>query len=449
MDYSVLQIFRCLYTSDWFWSRSAVPGIAAYFRNVNFNNGNRNINTSSNSNRVRCVRTKNGSAAVLFYSFLFFRLMDDFSLLDLVKAYKDCRRHKRNTNCAVEFEFELEKNLLSLYDDLKSGRYEIGGSTCFIVLKPKPREVWAASFRDRIVHHLVYNAVCDRFYRRFISDTYSCIPDKGSLKGARKLSRYIQAVTDNYKSEAYFLKADIKNFFVSIDKNVLFSLLSKLINEQWILNLLRLIVFDNPKNHVIIKSPKKKFLKLPPHKSLWNTPADKGLPIGNLTSQFFSNVYLNVLDQFIKHSLKCRYYCRYVDDFVILDKSASNLNYYHKAVTDFIKNNLKLDLHQNKKTINKTFTGVDFVGFTVKHNRIFLRQNTIRRMFRLFYNLPGSFLKKNFSRTFHAVNSYMGFLRSTNGFRLRKKLSDCAVHSFFETDSCFSKLCLPAGFFFY
>ena len=373
--------------------------------------------------------------------------MEDFSLIDLVKAYKDCRKHKRNSRCALEFEFNLEQNLLQLYDELKSGSYKIGKSDCFIVLKPKPREVWAASFRDRIVHHLVYNAVFDRFYKRFITGTYSCIPERGALNAARKLNRYVQSVTENYTSAAYFLKADIKNFFVTIDKNILFALLSKLIDEQWILNLLRQIVFDNPKAHVIIKSPKKKFSKLPPYKSLWNTPDDKGLPIGNLTSQFFSNVYLDVLDQYVKHSLKCRYYCRYVDDFVILDKSAQKLNYYHKCITDFIKKNLLLDLHQNKKMIGRTFQGIDFVGFTIKHNRIFLRQSTLKRIFRLFNHLPGSFLKRRFSQTFHAVNSYMGFLACTNGFRIRKKLCDIAAHSFFDADYNFSKICLPCTLF--
>ena len=109
----------------------------------------------------------------------------------LVRAYFDCRRRKRNTYNALRFEFLLERNLTELYDELLSGNYEISTSICFIVLNPKPREVWAANFRDRIVHHLVYNEISERFYRKFIKDTYSCIPERGSLNAVKTLRKYI------------------------------------------------------------------------------------------------------------------------------------------------------------------------------------------------------------------------------------------------------------------
>jgi len=372
--------------------------------------------------------------------------MNDFTFLDLVKAYKDCRKRKRNTFNAIEFEFDLENNLLQLYEDLKSGTYQIGKSECFIVLRPKPREVWAASFRDRIVHHLVYNAIKDRFYKRFIKDTYSCIPKRGALNGAKTLARYIKSVTDNYTKEAYYLKADIKNFFVTIDKNILYSLLKKHISEQWILDLLKLIVYDNPKQHVIIKSPEKKFTKLPPYKSLWNTPDEKGLPIGNLTSQFFSNVYLDILDRYVKRTLKCKYYCRYVDDFVILSNSPKQLNLIHSQIYQFLKSQLLLDLHLEKKTINKTYSGVDFVGYTIKHNRIFLRQNTLKRIFRLFSSLTKNDFSPRFLNIFHAMNSYLGFLQCVNGFNLRKSICTLNIHNIIDCDIDFTKVFIPFQF---
>ena len=171
-------------------------------------------------------------------------------------------------------------------------RYKIGQSICFIVLYPKPREVWAADFRDRIVHHLIYNEIKDRFYKRFIKDTYSCIPDRGTTNAVKSVRSQAASVTNNYTETAYFLKADLKNFFVSIDKNILYDEIQKFVNEEWVLKLIKQVIFHNPKTDVCIKSPTYKFRYLPKYKSLWYTPSDKGLPIGNLTSQFFSNVYL-------------------------------------------------------------------------------------------------------------------------------------------------------------
>jgi len=216
--------------------------------------------------------------------------------MDLFRAYFDCRKNKRNTASALEFEFNLESNLMQLYHELKEGKYEIGRSICFVVLKPKPREVWAANFRDRIVHHLVYNAIKDRFYNRFIYDTYSCIPKKGTLASAKRIQHFSRSITKNYTQNAYYLKADLSNFFVSIDKKILFNQLKRYVFEEWILELLEQIIFHDPKPNAFIKSSKKKFRFIPNYKSLWHTSRGKGLPIGNLTSQFFSNVYLNDLD---------------------------------------------------------------------------------------------------------------------------------------------------------
>ena len=283
------------------------------------------------------------------------------------KAYFDCRKRKRNTNAALEFEFNLEENLLNLYEDLINSNYKISGGICFIITSPKIREVWAANFRDRIVHHLIYNEISERFYNRFVKDTYSCIPKRGSTNAIQSLRSYSKAVTLNYMRDAYYLKADIKNFFVSINKDILYEEILKLVDEKWLLDLIHQVIYHDIKQDVYIKSPKWKFKLLPTHKSLWHTDDSCGLPIGNLTSQFFSNVYLNVLDQYIKHHWRCKYYCRYVDDFIILDKDPQKLVEIHKDLTRFLKERLKLDLHSDKKSINKIERGMDFVGFVVSH----------------------------------------------------------------------------------
>lgn len=361
----------------------------------------------------------------------------------LFEAYLDCRKHKRNTINALMFEYNLEQNLFRLYEDLVSGEYKIGQSICFIVLYPKPREVWAADFRDRIVHHLIYNEIKDKFYKRFIKDTYSCIPDRGTTNAVKSVRAHAESVTHNYTETAYFLKADLKNFFVSIDKNILYDEIQKFVNEEWVLSLIKQVIFHNPKTSVCIKSPAYKFAFLPKYKSLWHTQSDKGLPIGNLTSQFFSNVYLNVLDQYVKHHLKCKYYCRYVDDFVIMHKSPQYLNDVHKDLTVFLKERLNLELHQNKKLINKVDKGIDFVGFVVKPYRINLRQKTIKRIFKIIreQKLNEHWFYECELETFcSTINSYLGMLRNTNGYRLRKEICLQCINLFVKCDSEFTKL---------
>jgi len=370
-------------------------------------------------------------------------MAEDFTFADVVQAYKDCRKHKRNTINALEFEFELEKNLMQLYDDLKSGEYKIGKSICFMVLHPKPREVWAASFRDRIVHHLIYNAIKDRFYRRFTVDTYSCIPERGTLKAGMKVKKYAQQITENYTKEAYYLKADLQNFFVSIDKEILMEELERYVTEEWILKLLRQIIYHDPRTNVEIRSTRRKFALLPAHKSLWNTDNLKGLPIGNLTSQFFSNVYLNVLDQYVKHHLKCKYYCRYVDDFVLMHEDPAVLNEWHYNLTVFLKARLKLDLHQDKKEINKIARGIDFVGFVVKPNRTLPRQRTIKRIYNLLETFQQSktwFYPEELESFRASMNSYLGMLRSVQGYNMRKDLCLKCINLFIGCDSEFEKL---------
>lgn len=361
----------------------------------------------------------------------------------LMKAYVDCRKRKRNTNNALDFEFNLEDNLIKLYEELINGEYEISNSICFIVLYPKPREVWAACFRDRIVHHLIYNEISKRFYNRFIKDTYSCIPERGTINALKTMKSYARAVTNDYKETAFYLKADLKNFFVSIDKDILFREVEKLVPEEWLLKLIRQVIYHDCKTKVEIRSAKWKFDLLPKYKSLWYTPQQKGLPIGNLTSQFFSNVYLNVLDQYVKHHLKCKYYCRYVDDFVIMDKDPKKLNEIHKDLTKFLKERLDLDLHQNKKSVNKIERGIDFVGFVEKPYRTILRQKTLKRIFKKIKEQrdnPEWYTVEELENFIRSINSYLGILRCTNGYKLRKKICLECLNLFVSCDREYTKL---------
>lgn len=350
----------------------------------------------------------------------------NFTLADLFKAYFDCKKHKRYKLAALKFEVNLEKNLLDLYKEIKSGNYKIGTCICFVVTKPKPGEVWAANFRDRIVHHLIYNFISQRFYRKFIHDTYSCIPNKGTLYAAKRLLKFSRSATNNYTKKMFYLKADLSNFFVSIDKNILFELIKKEVHEKWLLEIIHTIIFNDPTKNVYVKSSPEKLKLIPKNKSLFFAQKDKGLPIGNHTSQFFSNIYLNVLDRYVKRNLKCKYYIRYVDDFIIIDNDAKTLNKYFHNIKEFISNSIKAILHPCKKLINKVENGMDFVGYFILPHRLFIRKAIINKIFNIITlwvqknNRFEYFLLNKLNKT---VNSYLGMLVNVTAFVIRRKIA--------------------------
>lgn len=284
---------------------------------------------------------------------------------EVVQAYFDCRRHKRNTLYATEFEFALERNLFELFEELVADRYQIGRSIAFVVEQPKIREIWAATFRDRVVHHVIYNRLSRRFYPDFIRNTFACIPDRGSLDASNSLWAGMRSITSNWQRPSYYLGGDIRNFFVSIHKPTLSGMLNKKIHEDWLRKLVHQVLFHDPRKNCQIKSTSEAFGRVPTYKSLWNTVDERGLPIGNLTSQFFANVYLNELDQFAKCTLKAKYYYRYVDDFLILNESSEYLNDCFQRIDEFLKKELKIELHPYKKRLGKVDQGwILLVTFT-------------------------------------------------------------------------------------
>jgi retron-type reverse transcriptase len=333
---------------------------------------------------------------------------------EVFQAYYDCRKTKRNTWNALEFEQNLERNLMDLYYELKSGEYTPGRSIMFVITKPKAREVWAASFKDRVVHHILYNRYSERFYRRFIYDSYACIPEKGTLRASNRVQYFIRAATKNHTQNAWFLKADIANFFVSINKLTLDKLLSKYITDPWGLMLTRIVLHKDPKENVYIKSNKTLLGKVPPHKSLLNAPDGFGLPIGNLSSQFFANVYLNELDQYAKHELKLKYYARYVDDIIVIGQDGGELNVAYEKMATFVSNNLGIKFHPNKKEINRVDVGINFVGYIIKPWSKYIRRSTINNMYKK------TDLTSDFIPLRATVNSYFGMLRHVNAYKERK-----------------------------
>jgi RNA-directed DNA polymerase len=320
-----------------------------------------------------------------------------------VQAYLDCRANKRNTSSALQFEQALESRLWALYQRLVDGTYKPGRSICFAITRPKPREVWAVSFEDRIVHHLFYNHVAPRFHAAFSVESCACIPGRGTLYGAKRLEHHVRSITHNWTRQAWYLKLDIANFFGSIDKLTLFALVAKRVHEPWWLNLARVILFHDPRQDVEVRGEKDRLQLVPKHKSLFAAPPDKGLPIGNLYSQFLANVLLNELDQFIKHRLRLRY-VRYVDDMVLLHESPQALNQAREAIEEFLRTRLKLQLNPRKTILQPVARGIDFVGQVIAPHRRTLRRRTLNLALQRIEHMPAADL--------HAAgNSYLGLAR--------------------------------------
>lgn len=358
-------------------------------------------------------------------------------------AYFNCRKAKRNSLNQLRFEADLESNLVGLYRDLADGNYKIGRSMAFVVTHPKIREVWAADFRDRVVHHVIYKAVYDRFHRRFIRDSYACIPCRGTHDGLRRVSGFARSITQNWTKPAYFLKADVANFFNSIDRRIVVDLVERRVHEEWLRKLIRDVTLHDPRPGAMMRSPASLFTSVPRHKSLLHAPEHKGLPIGNLTSQFFANLYLNELDQFVKHRLKARYYGRYVDDLVLFHENPDTLNTWYTQMDDFLKAKLGLHLHPNKKHINRADAGIDFTGFIIKPGRTYLRQTSVAKCKQKIraWELHGSPVDSpTLEKVSQSVNSYLGMLRQVNGYKARRYLCQRVGSLFLQADSAYTKI---------
>jgi hypothetical protein len=345
----------------------------------------------------------------------------NIELSEVFEAYFDCRKGKRNTFNASAFEENLESNVIELHQELTENRYEPGRHICFVVQYPQLREIWAADFRDRVVQTLFYNRYREKFHNRFIYDSYACIPGKGALRGADRLRVFCRRATQNWSQPCYYLKADVANFFVAIDKDILYRALLEVVKKEEWQHLVHTILYNDPRKGVHIKGNKTLLSLVPHRKSLFRCEDNKGLPIGNLTSQFFANIYLDKLDQFVKHELKCKYYVRYVDDFVILDEDPGKLNKIYDAANTFLVDNLGLSLHNNKKRLAPLGQGVDFVGYVIKPHRVQLRRRVVNNLNR---KLEGFISQKNLAYDDYApsLNSYLGFLRQVSGYNKRKKM---------------------------
>ena len=355
--------------------------------------------------------------------------MTIFTLENLYTAYKDCIKRKKNTANALVFEMDREKNLSRLLYDLKTGRYEISRHICFIVTHPSAREIFAADFRDRIVHHLLYSQIQNLFESDFIEHSYANRVGKGTHKAMQTVRReFIRGGRNRQK--LYYLKLDIQSFFRSINKEILYTIVEKKIQGQSqlmeagvqreILWLCKKIISHNPTSNYVYKGDIRKKSLIPKHKSLFYAEG-RGLPIGNLTSQFFANVYLNKLDHFVTKDLGIEKYVRYVDDLVLIDENRDKLKSFIKKVDEFLKEQLDMRLHRGKICLQETRKGVDFLGYFIKPTHTLVRQKVVRRFKNKFFKILDE--KTGFIELsdIPMIKSYQGHFSHANSYNLQKR----------------------------
>lgn len=358
---------------------------------------------------------------------------DSFTYEDILHAYIQCRKHKRNTRSAIQFERNFTDKLLVLLNQINNKTVEFGRYTCFPVLNPKPREIWAAPFKERIIHHLIHNEIKDEFEKHYIDQTYSCIKNRGQLKCIKDMYKGLRKISKNFENDVCYIKLDIQNFFGSINKDILWNIIKEKVNENSLLGWLikRNLYYDITVNP---KFKNKKYLsRVPSYKSLLNNNyKEKGLPIGNLTSQFFSNVYLNGFDQFCKHTLKLKYYYRYADDILVLIENISEAEIIIKRMNNWLIENRHLELNTNKTIMNKAKYGIKFLGVRMFYHYIIPSKKII-------YDLKKSlktFKKDIFNQqSLDTLNSYLGMCIPLNTYSLRTKvLNNCDLDFIYDNN---------------
>lgn len=366
-----------------------------------------------------------------------FTLSREQLLADLYRAYQRARRHKAASADRQRFELHLEDELTSLAGELHARTYRPSPSVCFVIEDPKRREVFAADFRDRVVHHLYYDYTHRLFERTFIADTYSCIEGRGTHYGIRRLQRHILAVSDRYRRPCYVLKVDVKGYFMHIDRRRLLALCLRTLekmrgraidgSEPWdtthdyafVRYLTETFVLYDPLPSCRRHGSPDDWKGLPPSKSLFCSPPGCGLPIGNLTSQLFSNVYMNAFDQHCKRRLGCRHYGRYVDDAFVVSGDREWLRGLVPQMAAFLERELGLQLHPGKTRIDDCRTGVAFLGAYLKPWRSYVHSATVRRIRRkVRASAP---LQADPRRLASSMSSFAGVFAHRQGQSVRKR----------------------------
>lgn len=323
---------------------------------------------------------------------------------NIFSAWYAFRKGKQNKRDVMEFERNLEDNVFQLLEDLNTKSYKHQGYSTFHVYDPKFRIINKACVRDRVVHHLVYNFLEPIFQPTFIYHSYACQKEKGIHKAVEELSKNLRQASHNYTRTLWSLKLDIKKFFDSVNHEVLLQLLKRKIKDDDTLWFLEEIIQSYHSSQGL----------------------GIGLPIGNLTSQIFANIYLSELDYYAKCTLRERYYFRYADDFIFLHSDKSYLEKIEASVKNFVTERLRMTVHPNKIHYRKFSQGVDFVGYVLLPHYRVLRTKTKKRMFKKITGMVNKYNEDKMSElSLHqSTQSYLGLLTHCKGYQIKERLQN-------------------------
>ena len=345
----------------------------------------------------------------------------------LLEAYYDCRRNKRKTASALVYEMNYESKLIALRDRINTRTYAPGKSICFVVTRPRYREVFAASFEDRIVHHYIALRLEPLFEQAFCPYTYNCRKGKGQLYGTNVLRQQIIECSDNYTTDCYIMKLDLRGFFMSIDKKILARLIDSFVDEAYqgddkddLRYLCQIVILHEPEKNCERHSPASYWNHLPANKSLFTNGEGKGVAIGNLFAQLFANFLLNSLDWLVEE-LGLTYHGRYVDDFYMIHRDKMVLLNAVPRIREKLSE-LGLELNERKFYFQHYTKGVEFTGSILKPNRVYTCNRTITNFIASVRRLNKAKDLRQAEHAVNSINSYLGLLRHNNEYNTRKRV---------------------------
>lgn len=387
---------------------------------------------------------------------------DYYELLsDLYLSYQHAYRHQPNGASRLKFELINEESLVDLATEILERRYEIRPCNCFLTHSPVLREIIAADFRDRIVHHYIYDYLYPVVEDLLIYDCYSCRSGRGTHFGVCRLSHHIRSISENYTKPCYVLQLDIEGYFMHINRILLYQKTMAIMDSikqkygeyryfSWsrhshIRYLLGKIIFNNPLENCTYRTPLRYWQALPKSKSLKYSPPDCGLPIGNLTSQLFSNIYLNDFDHYIKRECKIKGYGRYVDDFYLIDSDRDRLLSLIPSIKEYLLREFGLTLHPRKIRLQEVRRGVTFLGYHLKPFRCHLSNSCRRRVKKGLKGVMYAYIKGLTSPIIKDGESHLGSFDLDSLLVLHSRISSYSAHLQWANDDT---LFAPAGSLF-
>lgn len=393
------------------------------------NNGNTNNNNKNNNNYVRAVsefqwKMENTTGNI------------GVSYGDLLQAYRVCRKGKSGSHNAVAFEINYEANLLALCEQINARTYAPDRSIAFIVTKPVQREIFAANFRDRIVHHWIALRIEPLLEQAFIDESFNCRKGKGTLAGIKCLHDTIREKSENYTRDCWVLKYDLKGFFMSINRQKVTDKLCRFVEERYdgadkpaLLFLCRQVLLNSPEQNCIIKGRRSEWDGLSADKSLFTVPDGYGLPIGNLTSQLIANFLLNDADHYLKEELGLSI-VRYVDDTATVGCDKAAMLAAMPLIREYLWESAGARVHPKKFYLQHYTKGVPFIGAVIKRERIYLANRSHGSAYKRLHKFNElaaanpDFAKRNVEYFVQCINSYLGLMRHFNAYALRRDYID-------------------------